>query len=99
MEIETQEQIESYVNLYGEIRKRVQDSAVCAAIIQQVGKDARMKQMHAWRLNGNLNGVNNGDEPATEKQIAYLKRMGIEPPHGLTKQSASALIDESKQAA
>ncbi len=99
MEIETQNGIDRYVNLYGEIRKRVQDSAVCAAIIQQVGKDARMEQMHMWRLNGKTNGVNNGDEPATEKQIAFLKRMGITPPHGLTKQAASLLIDENKQAA
>lgn len=34
------------------------------------------------------------DEPATEKQIAYLKKLGVQVPPNLTKRQASELIDE-----
>lgn len=34
------------------------------------------------------------DEPATERQIAYLKKLGVQVPPNLTKRRASELIDE-----
>ena len=35
------------------------------------------------------------DEPATEKQIAFLKRLGVEIPKNLTKREASRMIDDA----
>jgi len=35
------------------------------------------------------------DEPATEKQIAFLKRLGVEIPENLTKREASRMIDDA----
>ena len=35
-------------------------------------------------------------EPATGKQIAYLRNLGVKAPKGLSKQEASALIDEAQ---
>ena len=35
-------------------------------------------------------------EPATQKQIEFLKNLGMPIPQGLTKQAASRLIDEGK---
>jgi len=34
------------------------------------------------------------DNPASEKQIRYIKRLGGEPPNDLTKQRASEMITE-----
>jgi len=34
-----------------------------------------------------------GNEPATEKQLQYLKNLGVQPRKGLSKQEASGLID------
>ena len=34
-------------------------------------------------------------EPATEKQIAYLDKLGVQVPAGLTKFEASRLIDQA----
>ena len=37
------------------------------------------------------------DQPATEKQLGFLKSLGIKVESGLTKQQASALIDEAQK--
>ena len=41
--------------------------------------------------------VVNGTMPATEKQIQYLQRLGVEVPEGLTVQQASQMIDDAKE--
>ena len=38
----------------------------------------------------------NGEQPATSKQLGYLKVLGVEVPAELTKQCASELIDEAQ---
>ena len=38
-------------------------------------------------------------DPATQKQIAYIKDLGGKPKRGLTKQAASELIDRLRSSA
>lgn len=40
--------------------------------------------------------IKDPDEPATDKQLALLKRLGVCTPQGLTKGQASELIDKAK---
>lgn len=65
---------------------------IAIAVLGEYGKDRRAEVMKEARLNG----YSNGNGQPTPKQIAYLKRLGIEMPEGLTKQQASKLIDEAK---
>ena len=41
-----------------------------------------------------ITGKDNNDEPATQKQLRYMKNLGIEIPEGCKKRQASSLIDE-----
>ena len=40
--------------------------------------------------------INREDEPATEKQLAYIRALGGEPNPNLTKRKASDMIDQLK---
>ena len=62
--------------------------AVAIAVMQEVGKDRRMQEMKAERRNNN-------NEPATAKQIGYLKKLGMNQGTGITKIEASKLIDKA----
>lgn len=91
MEIETKK-IEGYLALFNEIEKRTGDDAVALAILEQIGKDTRMAALQARER---ANGSEGADVPATSKQLAFLARLGVPVEPGLTKQGASALIDEA----
>lgn len=98
------ETVNKLVDVYAEVFKRAskktQSDEAAAVIIDQIGKHIRIQEM---RLGGNAWSENtrrgsdsdNGDVPATERQIAFLKQLGAEVPEGLTKRAASALIDET----
>jgi hypothetical protein len=59
--------------------------------LTEIAKDRRMEQIRQERSF-------NGDMSATENQIAYLQRLGVVIPEGLTIQQASRLIDNAKAA-
>jgi hypothetical protein len=82
--------IEEYVRLYDAVKKHVSDSSLALAVLQEIRKDLRMQEHRQT--------VTNGDWPATENQIAYLRNLGAEIPEGLTRQQASQLIDNIKAA-
>ena len=84
-----------YVELFEEVKARVGSDEVALAIVEQVGKDNRVERMQSGNGSRNANGVRNGDQSAPEKQIGYLKKLGVEVSAGLTKKQASELIDES----
>jgi hypothetical protein len=89
MEIKTiEERTSAYLNVFEAIHKRVGDERLAAMLLQEIAKDLRMDRMEK---NGNGNGK---DKPATEKQIAYLKSLGVEAKPGLTKREASLRIDQ-----
>ncbi len=103
MEIETAiERVDFYKQLVDQLVGFVPDTAVVATVVEQVGKDLRMGQI-LRRENNTSNGSNgwNGsdEQPATAKQIGFLRRLGVKDiPAGLSKRDASTLIDEAQQA-
>jgi hypothetical protein len=86
MDETVQDKLENYLDLYDKVRARTGDDRSALAILQEMNKDKRMAQIRAER-NGN------GDQPATDRQKGYLKKLGVEVPADLTKAQASALID------
>ncbi len=103
MENETAaERVDFYKQLVDQLTGTMPDTAVLASVVEQVGKDLRMGEI--LRREGNAsngsNGWNGSDEqPATAKQIGFLRRLGVKDiPAGLSKRDASTLIDEAQQA-
>ena len=79
-----------YLELFERVKAKVGSDEVALAVVEQVGKDNRVEKMYGNGTKGN--GAGNGDVPATEKQIGYLKSLGVEVLAGLTKKQASELI-------
>ncbi|MCZ6653635.1 MAG: hypothetical protein O7D91_11490 [Planctomycetota bacterium] len=103
MEIEkATERVDFYKQLVDQLVGFVPDTAVVATVVEQVGKDLRMGQILRREGNGSngSNGWNGSDEqPATAKQIGFLRRLGMKDiPAGLSKREASRAIDEAQQA-
>ena len=88
-----------YLDTLNRVREQVQDEETARAILQEIGKDGRVEKMRAG--NGSVDGNNfggnssQGEQPATTKQLGYLRALNVEIPKGLTKQEASELIDEN----
>ena len=80
-------EMEKYVELLSELEERAGSEPAAIAILQEMGKDRR-------------NGAarRNGNGEATEKQLAYLKDLGVEVSPGISKLEASRLIDEANGA-
>ncbi len=81
-----------YVSLFEQIQQKQRDPQVAIAIMQQIGKDNRMQQIQSERVQENSH-----DEPATAKQLGFLKDLGVEVKPGLSRKEASALITEAKE--
>ena len=82
------EQINAYIELLDEISQRVDNSVEAAAVLLEICKDRRMASIQAE--NGQKTNL------PTDKQLKYLKRLGVEFSDGLTKKEASELIEENK---
>jgi len=82
-----QGKLEKYLELFQEIRGKVDDERTALTLLQEVSKDRRMEQIREERE------MKNG-EPATTRQLQFMKKLGIEIPPGVTKKQASMLIDE-----
>ena len=94
----TQARIDEYLEVYDRVNPVIKQAEVTAAVIEQIGKDRRCEWLVNGRSNGHGNGHSNsnGDEPATEKQIGFLKRLKVDVPANLSKEQASSLIDEAQ---
>ena len=64
--------VEKYLALYKEIKSKTGDDRIAETILTEVAKDTRMDIMKEEREQRNGNG-----QPATEKQLAYLRNLGI----------------------
>ncbi len=96
MDTATNARVEGYLRVYERVNSVVKHAEVAAAIIEQVGKDARCESLMNGRSNGNGHANGNGDMPATEKQLGYLAKLGVQVPAGVSKREASRLIDEAQ---
>lgn len=63
------------------------------ALLHEVAEDLRAQAKQEGR--GPVRETVEGEEPATDRQLQYLKRLGVNPKEGLSKQEASGLIDEA----
>lgn len=99
METTTNARIEDYLEVYERVNTVVESAEVTAAIIEQVGKDTRCEWMMSERSSGNGFGNGNGDHPATEKQLGFMKSLGVDVPANCSKKEASRLIDEAQSTA
>jgi len=90
---------EYYLNLFEALVNKIQnngkfhpDKAVLIAlgILQEMSKDRRVEEMKAEREKAK-------QEPATSRQIAYLKVLGVEADEGLSKQNAAKMIEQAVQ--
>ena len=88
MEENMQARLDHYLELLGKIKESVADEATAVRILGEVAKDARMDKIRQERekQNGDL---------ATSRQLAFLKRLGVDAPDDLTKKRASGLIDDA----
>jgi hypothetical protein len=92
METETQRKLDDYVALYGAISEKTDNDAVAVAILQELSKDRRSGEIRVERAA--KNGEANANEPATEKQKKFMKKLNIAFPANVTKHEASTLLDE-----
>jgi len=79
---------ERYAALYDKIMAKVRDERVARTILSETAKDQRMQVIRDERE------AQNG-QPATTRQLEYLKTLGVKVKPGLTKKEASGLIDEA----
>ena len=87
MEPNIQAKLDKYLDLFEEIKGRVKDEIVARTIMTEISKDRRMEQIREERE------MRNG-EAATTRQLEFMKKLNLEIPAGITKQQASALLDE-----
>lgn len=83
------ERIDAYVKFLDGIVGKVKSEAVALGLLQECARDRRMEEIRRER------DRSNGDA-ATERQIAFLRDLGVEIEPGLTKRQASQLIDEAR---
>ena len=100
---EIQAKIDAYAGAFTAAMKKLDDKDAAIALVQELGKDMRTKEIRSeWRSGLAVKRVTAGSSEssgdgveATPKQIAYLERLGVDVPAGISKENASALIDEA----
>jgi hypothetical protein len=92
MKFDMQSKLEEYLKLLEQIKQKTTDERTAVSLLQEVSKDRRSAEIREERET--KNGEPKDSEPATPKQKQYMKKLGIEFPATVTKQEASALIDE-----
>jgi hypothetical protein len=84
-------EIEQYVKQFNDIAAKLNGrgkQTIALAIMQEIAKDRRMAEIAEARQN------NNGS-PATARQVAYARALGIELTENTTKEQATKLITEA----
>ena len=103
METQTQTQVNSYVELFKQIKEEVGDSQIAAQLVEQIGKDRRTAILRGFeRVSSskssfaeNGKGNDKDEQEATPKQLGYLRQLGMEIPENLSKKQASEMIDQA----
>ena len=94
--MEMTKQMKDRMGLYAEIARHLApqvEEAYGVAIVGEIGKDLRCE--HRFENRFAENGVENDNQPATQKQIDYLKTLGVEIIDKVSKKQASQMIDEA----
>ena len=83
-----QQDLDWYAEVYAAVAERVDDKTVAIALTQEMAKDRRSRKRAQ-------EGGGNGTQEASEKQIRYLKKLGVDVEPGISKAEASRMIDEA----
>lgn len=83
----TQAKLNSYLELFEEIKQKTGDDKIALGLLAEMSKDRRMEEIREEREMKNR-------QPATIKQRKFMDDLGIKYPKNVTKQEASVLIDE-----
>ena len=91
--------IQEYIELYLAIHEKLveinlNNDQVAICILQEIAKDRRMAEIEEKKKHKTLV---NGTMPATEKQLDFLKELGVKAELPLTIQGASDLIEKTKK--
>ena len=92
--MENENRQDFYLGVYQDLLQKVGDSEVASTILKEIGKDSRVEQMSKGGLTEVKSNGKFENAPATEKQLAFLERLGVPFEAGITKKVASSLIDE-----
>jgi hypothetical protein len=95
MKFDMQSKLEEYLKLLEQIKQKTTDERTAVSLLQEVSKDRRSAEIREERETKN-NGASD-NEPATEKQKQFMKKLGIKFPATVTKQEASTRIDEKRE--
>jgi len=88
MEANIQAKLDSYLELFEQIKQKTQgDDKIALSILTEISKDRRMEEIRQEKEAKNA-------EPATEKQKKFMKKLGMDFPKNATKKEASVMIDE-----
>jgi hypothetical protein len=83
-----------YLELFEDVRDRVGDDRIALAIMHELAKDARMRQIAAERGVLGYQAASSAEEtPATVRKLGLLSGVGLAIPHILSRVDASGLID------
>ena len=103
-EMQVIEQAEPYIELFDTIRDRVGDEHVAVAVMHELSKDRRMREIRAERQT-RLDTFERaeapakprrGQRPATKKQLEFLRDLGVEARADMASEEASRAIDEAQ---
>jgi hypothetical protein len=100
MQFDMQSKLDEYLRLLEQIKQKTTDERTAVSLLQEVSKDRRSAEIREERETKNGEGKKSeakNNEPATEKQKQFMKKLGIEYPADVTKQYASMLIDEKRE--
>lgn len=91
------EDLNQLVSVYEKILSRVTSEACATAVFTEWGKNLRVERMMSAREPrfATADRVSVGEAPASSRQIAKLKFMGVQIPQNLSKRLASQMIDEA----
>ena len=92
--IDVENKTKFQVQIFGAIRARVQNDEIALGILREVNKDRRQEIAMAGRKS---NEFRSGNEPASESQLNYLKRLGVKVEGSLDRKTASRMIDEARE--
>ena len=87
MDSETQERVDSYIELLDAISEKTQAEATAVAILHEMCKDRRANHMRDERAGKN-------SDAATYKQKRFMRSLSIDFPEDISRKEASALIDK-----
>ncbi len=88
--------VAEYVDLFQQIKEQVGDDQVAMGLVTEVSKDRRVQQLREERRGDKPMAVLYSEEqPATPKQLEFLKDLGLRVPRNVTKRRASEMLDEA----